>query len=129
MSTKRSSHRHKHADRLTPERFREAVWILDGGKDRATGQVLERVSDDWDRRGEVAHLKPRRVEPSWATDPKRAILLSMKNHMLSDARGNGRLKILDAETGEPATDASRPIRFTLYDKHGGILWTRVSERE
>jgi hypothetical protein len=64
--------------------------------------------------------------PEWKTDELRAILLSASNHALSDARGGYRLKLTDPEkTGEPATDASKPIQFVCYDLKGNVQWTRV----
>ena len=80
----------------------------------------------WDHLGEVAHLYGRNVRPEWATDPDRALLLSRTMHILSDGRGGYLLKMTDSETGERADDASKPIRFTLYDRAGWILWTRIS---
>ena len=125
LSPKTQTSRRKHVDRLTPEAFRRQVWIRDRGRDRVTGQILERVHVDPARRGQVAHLKGRRVRPEWLTDPDRAVLLSDSHHILSDARGNNRLKMTDPQTGEPATDGTKPIRFTLYDKEGRIQWTTV----
>ncbi len=122
---KRTTNNGKHAERLTEKQFRDAVWIRDEGKDRATGLPLVRGAATWDTEGQVCHLKARRVMPEWARDPDRAILLSARNHMFSDARGQCRLKLTDPETGEPATDARKPIRFTMYDKEGLPLWTSV----
>ena len=116
----------KHLDRLTPARFREAVWARDAGRDRATGDLLDKLGLDWTRMGEVCHLFGRNVRPEWATDPDRAVLLSCANHILSDGRGGYRLRMCDPVTGARADDASKPIRFTLYDKEGHILWTRTS---
>ena len=64
--------------------------------------------------------------PEWKTDPDRAVLLSRMNHIRSDGRGGYLLKLTDPDTGEPATDASRPIRFTAYTKDGKVLWSRIS---
>ena len=112
---------------MSPAQFRDAVWARDGGVDRATGQPLSRTDCSWDRHGDVCHLFGRRVKPEWATDPDRAILMSRKNHMLSDGRGGSRLKILDAETGLRPLDATRRLRFICYDRdHETILWTRES---
>ena len=116
----------KHLDRLTPAEFRAAVWARDGGRDRATGQSVSKSDCSWDRLGEVAHLYGRNVRPEWATDPDRALLLSHVMHILSDGRGGYRLKLYDPLTGERATDASKPIEFTLYDRAGRILWNRIS---
>ena len=116
----------KHPDRLTPAQFRAAVWERDRGLDRATGEPLSKTDPDWHHLGNVCHLYGRNVKPEWATDPDRALLLSFINHILSDGRGGYRLTMCDPETGERAEDASKPIRFTLYDKEGHILWTRTS---
>lgn len=122
---KRTSSNPKHPERLSPKAFREAVWKRDGGKDRATGERVYASASSPIDIGQVCHLKGRRVMPEWATDPKRALLMSARNHWWSDGRGNYRLKLTDPETGEPATDASRPIRFTMHDKDGNVLWSRI----
>ena len=116
------------SNRLSPAQFRAAVWKRDGGMDRATGRMLsQRLDSAWDYRGDVCHLFGRRVRPEWATDPDRAILMSRINHILSDGRGGYRLKILDAKTGERATDATRKLRFVCYDRdHTTVLWMRES---
>ena len=115
----------KHPERLTPAQFRAAVWIRDRGRDRATGQILYPDHPDPHFRGQVCHLRGRRVMPEWMTDPQRAILLSDANHILTDARGNRLLRLTDPITGEPATDGSKPIRFTLRTFRGDQVWTRV----
>lgn len=122
---KRLRSRGKHADRLTPEQFRDWVWLRDRECDRATGQHLFRSHSDANFRGQVAHLKGRRVRPEWLTDPNHAILLSDSNHQLSDARGGRLLRLTDPETGEPATDGTKPIRFTRIDREGKTLWSRL----
>ena len=114
-------------NRLSPAQFRAAVWERDGGRDRATGIQLSKTDYLWEYRGEICHLVSRRLRPEWKTDPDRAILLSRMNHILSDGRGGYRLKILDAETGERATDATRRLRFVCYGQdHEMIVWTRES---
>ncbi len=123
---KRISSLGKHSERLTTAQFRSAVWLRDQGRDRATGALVGKGSDRWQRNGEVAHLKCRRVMPEWKTDPDRAVLLSGLSHWQSDHRGGRLLKIVDAETGEPATDARRKLRFTLYAKDGSVVRTHVS---
>ena len=112
---------------MSPAQFRAAVWSRDKGLDRATGQPLSKTDPSWHVRGDVCHLYSRRVRPEWATDPARAILMSRTNHILSDGRGVYRLKILDAETGERAEDATRRLRFVCYDRDlVTVLWTRES---
>ena len=111
--------------RLSPSQFREAVWKRDGGLDRATGRPLSKTDPNWDYLGDVCHLFGRRVRPEWKLDPDRALLLSRSSHILSDGRGNYRLKILDLESGERATDATRRLRFVCYDRdHETVLWQR-----
>lgn len=106
--------------------FRAAVWEGDKGICRATGRPLLKVSDNLDECGQVCHLQGRGSHPERATDPTNAILMSSSMHTLSDARGNGRLKLVDPETGAWPLDARKAIRFTLHDKAGNVLWTRVS---
>ena len=107
-------------------RFREAVWARDGAKDRATGAVLERSHEDWDRRGQVAHLLSRRAHPEVRCNTSNGVLLSDHMHQLSDHRGGRLLRLTDPETGDLATDANKPIRFTLYDRAGRVVWERIS---
>lgn len=112
------------------EAFRDAIWERDGGKDRATGKPVWRsLEGSIHERGDVAHLKCRRVMPEWKTDVRRGLLLSAFSHILSDHRGGNLLKMTDPETGEPATDAGektpKPIRFTLFDRQGNVKWSRV----
>jgi len=64
--------------------------------------------------------------PEWLTDPDHAILLSAENHWWSDGRGGYLLKMLDPKTGEPATDATKPIRFIRSTRSGQILWQRTT---
>lgn len=116
----------KHAGRLTAKAFRAAVWLRDGGRCRADGSILEKQHVDNRLRGEVAHLRGRRVMPAWLREPQRAVLLSAANHMASDGRGNNRLTMTDPETGEKADDGTKKIRFTMHDKVGTILWSRIS---
>ena len=115
----------KHPDRLSPEAFRDAVWLRDHGRSRASGLQLFRNHDSMTLRGEVCHLKGRRVMPEWATDPARALLLSGHEHWLSDGRGGRLLRLYDPETMDPATDASKPILFVLKDRHGRVVWERT----
>lgn len=124
---KGKARRQKKARRLSAGlRFREQVWLLAGGIDRFTGRLLYRVHSDPAKRGQVCHLKGRRVMPEWKFDANHAILLSDANHQLSDARGNHRLRMTDPETGEPATDARKPIKFTLLDREGYLQTERIS---
>lgn len=120
--TKKEKRATRHAE---AKRFREMVWTRDGGRDRATGQLLVLGSPIHVLRGEVHHLMGRNVRPEWELEPTRAVLLSAFNHELADGRGGYRLKATDPETGEKATDASKPIRWTLYDKQGNVEWSRI----
>ena len=106
--------------------FRDAIWTRDGGVCRATRLPLDRHSENLDRLGDCAHLLPRSTHPELKYDTRNALLLSRQNHIRSDARGGYILKLTDPDTGAPAVDASRPIRFTAYTKAGHVLWTRVS---
>lgn len=106
--------------------FRGAVWLRDGGVDRATGQPLEHESGAYDTCGQVCHLRGRGAYPELKYEPSNAVLMSSRNHIHSDARGGRLLRLTDPETGEPAVDGSKPIRFSMYDKAGTLLWTRIS---
>lgn len=121
-AAKTKKYRRLNADR----RFRDAVWAKADGVDRSTGRPVYRVHADADKRGQVCHLKGRRVRPEWKRDPNRAIVMSDTQHQLSDARGGRRLKLTDPETSEPATDARKPIKFTLYDNDGSVISERIA---
>lgn len=115
-------------DATRDKAFRDAVWARDAGRDRATGAPLVKALPNSDvpaeRRGEVCHLRGRRVMPEWRYDPARAILLSAQHHELSDARGGRLLRIVDAK-GLPATDATKPLTFIRLDRAGRELWRRT----
>ena len=106
--------------------LRDHIWERDGGRSRASGQTLWRDHCLHDCRGEVAHIQSRGSEPSRKMDPTNCLLLSAYEHVLSDGRGGYRLKLTDPLTGEPALDATKPIKFTLYRKDGSVEWERVS---
>lgn len=122
---KRSSSNPKHDGRLTPEKFRHQIWLRDGARCRATGEPVSNMDDCWQRLGNVCHLRSRGAYPELATDPENAVLMSGLMHWYSDSRGNNRLKLSDPDTGEPATNGARPIRFTMHDLSGRVLWSRV----
>jgi hypothetical protein len=126
MFPKKKQYGPKHPGRLSAAKMRAEVWKRHGGRDRATGELLNRTDTNWATLGEVCHLKGRRVMPEWLTDPDHAILLSKVNHILSDGRGGYLLKMLDPTTGEPATDATQPIRFVWVMKNGTVLWERTT---
>ena len=106
--------------------FRLAVWTRDQGMDRATGQPLFQTAPHMTSRGNCCHLQSKGSTPERRYDVANAVLMSELNHILSDHRGGRVLKLTDPETGDPAIDGNKPIRFTLYTKDGKIMWTRVS---
>ncbi len=106
--------------------FRDDIWIRDEGKSRASGSILQRDHCLPSLRGEVCHIQSRGSEPSRKMDPTNCLLMSAWEHILSDGRGGYLLKLTDPETGEPALDATRRIKFTLYKKDGSIAWSRIS---
>lgn len=108
--------------------LRDHIWRVDGGRCRASGKQLFRDHLHIDHRGEVCHVQSRGAHPERALDPANCILMSALMHILSDGRGGYRLKLFDLQTGEPATDASRPIRFVMHDSAGHVLWERISGR-
>ena len=112
-------------DRAAEDRFRREVWIRDKGLDRATGRPLERSSDNPHVKGEVCHLKPKGPYPELRHVVSNAVLMSAENHRQSDARGGKKLQLIDPKTGEPATDASKPILFRMCDRRGVVLWSRI----
>lgn len=106
--------------------FRAAVWMRDAGLDRVTGQPLTKDAEDWTRRGEVCHLQGRGPHPNLKYNAENGILMSAFHHWLSDGRGGKLLKLTDPETGLPAIDARKKIRFTLYERDGTtVRFTRI----
>jgi hypothetical protein len=99
--------------------FRQAIWRRDGGIDRATGKLLDRVSESWDTLGQVCHLKSRGAYPELKYEISNAFLMNARFHWLSDSRGGRLLKIL----GE---DANAILEFVMTDKAGAVLWRRSS---
>lgn len=116
----------KAAKQAAAKAFREAVWIRDGGRDRANGAVLLKAGNTMRESGNVCHLQSRQSHADRKTDPTNAVLLSDYHHILSDHRGGRLLRLTDPETGAPAMDGSKPIRFTLFDTRGKVVWERVS---
>lgn len=112
---------------MTEDACRQLVWQREGSRDRATGQLLERTHDDPRYRGEVHHLRGRRVRPEWARDPDHQILLSAANHRLATGVWGGKLlKLRDPDNpDQPATDATKPILFIRVDPCGRELWRRL----
>ncbi len=106
--------------------FRLAVWTRDQGMDRATGQPLFQTAPHMTSRGNCCHLESKGSTPERKYDVANAVLMSELNHILSDHRGGRLLRLTDPETGEPATDASKLIKFTMYTTAGKVLWMRVS---
>jgi hypothetical protein len=100
------------------EILREAIWFRDQGRDRCTGHRLERHSNNWDRLGDVCHIRARSLAPERKYDPDNAFLMCRRLHIASDARGDYRLKII-------GTDASLPLLFRMTDKTGAVLWERT----
>lgn len=98
--------------------FRAAIWLRDQGLDRATGKPLEHQTDNWDRLGDVCHLKSRGAYPELKYVTSNAFLMCRNLHIASDGRGHSRLKI--------SGDADVELRFVMTDKHGQVLWERKS---
>lgn len=115
--SKKAKHAREHSLRRL---LRDEIWIRDGGRSRASGTILQRDHCLFELRGEVAHIQSRGSCPARKMDPTNCILISVSEHILSDGRGGYRLKLFDAETGEPAVDATRKIRFVLRRKDGSI---------
>lgn len=78
-------------------------------------------------RGEVHHLRGRRVAPEWKFDPHRQILLSLEMHRFATGVWGGKLlKVLDAEDPtQAATDARLLILFIRSDPRGHEVWRHI----
>ena len=108
------------------KQLRDAIWIRDAGRSRASGTILSRDHCLLTLRGEVCHIQSRGSCPARKMDPTNCLLLSAAEHILSDGRGGYRLKLFDAETGAPAFDATRKIRFVLHHRDGSIVREHTS---
>lgn len=62
--------------------FRDAVWLRDKGRSRATGKKLQHDASDWDVCGEVDHAIPRSLAPDRLYDVSNGILLSKTENRL-----------------------------------------------
>lgn len=111
---KKKKPKHSAADAF----FREVIWARDQGRDRLTGKPLERDSEDFDKRGDVCHIKPKGAYPELRHETWNAVLLSRRNHIASDARGWYLLKI--------EGNADTELIFRKYDHDGDLLWEKVS---
>lgn len=105
-------------DTAAERAFREMIWKRDKARDRATGQRLERHTDDWRVLGDVCHIKPKGAYPELRHATSNAILMSRANHILSDGRGGYLLKI--------EGNADETLTFRRYDRNGQLLWERES---
>lgn len=105
-------------DSVAEKKFLAAIWLRDRGRDRCTGQRLERLTDDWNRLGDVAHILAKSTSPQLRYATSNACLLSRASHILSDGRGGYLLKI--------EGDADGELTFRRYARDGTLLWTRVS---
>jgi len=121
--SKKEKRAREHARRRA---LRDRIWERDGGRSRASGSILQRGHAIDVLRGEVCHVQSRGSEPSRSMDPTNCLLMSAWEHALSDARGGYRLKLTDPLTGEPALDATKRIKFTLFRKDGTIEREYVS---
>lgn len=66
--------------------FREAVWLRDKGKSRATGRKLAKSGIEWSSVGEVDHVYERSTHPDLIFDVSNGILLSKEENRLKKAR-------------------------------------------
>ncbi len=114
----------KRARDVADDELRDAVWARDGERSRASWRLLYRQHVDPDRRGEVAHLKPKSTYPSLRHALRNVVLLSATEHKLSDPRhaGAGGKALLEI-TG---TNANKKLVFTMRDRRGHALWVRES---
>jgi hypothetical protein len=104
--------------RTAERKFRELIWLRDQGRSRATGQPLERQSDNWGKQGDVCHLQAKGLHPERKYDTSNAFLMERILHIASDGRGHYRLKI--------SGNADAELIFVMTDKNGQELWRRTS---
>ena len=105
--------------------FVQKVWERDQDRNRANGEPLSKHDDRLRHLGNVCHLVTKGAHPELRLLVANGILLSAEYHWLSDHRGNYRLRLLDPQTSEPATNANQPILFVMRDRLGKVLWQRV----
>lgn len=70
----------KRDDEQRLREFREAVWRRDEGKCRMCGRKVVKTLALVPERGEVHHLRGRRVAPEDRYNVKRAVLLCLEDH-------------------------------------------------
>ncbi len=74
--------RKKTKERLAKD-FRDAIWLRDKGKSRATGRKVHKSgTTDWSKLGEVDHSVPRSLAPERIYDVCNGILLSKEENRL-----------------------------------------------
>lgn len=96
---------------------REAVWLRDGGKSRASGRKMSRTAKGWDQRGEVHHVDKRSTHPETKLDPSVQLLLSKKEHTLAEAACPNMPKFYMLDIEGPANRAL-PQTFIWRDVDG-----------
>jgi len=65
--------------------FRDAVWLRDKKRSRATGRRVYPSGSDWSKIGEVDHSIPRSLAPERIYDVENGILLSKEENRLRKA--------------------------------------------
>lgn len=117
------------AKKLDAKTFRDAVWLRDGGKCRATGVALKKSGTiDPKLLGEVDHTLLRSTDPDKVYDPTNGVLLQKFLNRLRKVvcRNNPQFLMFDYEAVDKAeTDRGKPQRFLWRDDDGKITKTRI----
>ena len=102
---------------------RDAVWLRDKNKSRATGRKLSRKGKGLDDRGEVHHCDKRSTHPETKYDTSVQLLLSKREHALAEAVCPNKPSLALLEIVGPA-DRALPQTFIWHDKDGNELRRR-----
>ena len=98
--------------------FREAVWMRDEGRSRASGTPLRSSGTvDWTRLGEVHHGRKRSTHPADRFDPSNGILLSKQEHAFATVACPSDPRYALLEIKGPA-DLAKPHTFIWRDVNG-----------
>lgn len=115
--------------------FRDAVWLRDKDRCRATGKKLKRAmrlgentEADLKQLGDVDHSYPRSTHPEHIYEPKFGILLqAWLNNMRKVACSEApEYRVFDYEAVDPSDDdRGKPQKFTWRDRKTGRITKQV----
>ncbi len=104
--------------------FRDACWLRDKGKSRATGRKLSRSAINWEQRGEIHHRLKRSTHPEDIYTVSNGILISKTEHALAETRCPNAIEFFMLDITGP-DDLGELQTFTFRDIQGVIIKTRI----